>query len=382
MTKQVRAGYRNHRRATWAAALAVFVAAALALVLPALGSTTSGCSTPNSLNCVKPATTTQLITPTTVNVGGSNFRCGSAGATYPGAPAPSGMRQFQISKPTPGDYTDPATGVTFHVSGPTGSQDPKSYFSFSVNGSAAVVYHVGVNGGTQTEWYDYFNNTPAHKAFPGGGVYGDTDLHSTPDSKYTTTNFSFFTASITTFCYVPLTVAPSCASPFSGIGFGGATYSAQLAPNNGACKTSNVVMYTYNDNGTLFATLHPATPTGANYRVVEHIHWTGSGFGPPLSDPQDPIELWYDDQPPYDGSLNKTTMQLCTEDPRANPITAPFTLPSSLNDSDVLPSGQTSCMLLHTVSAPAPGDASTTDWVYDAWIFSNVDGGRGVFAPA
>ncbi len=86
----------------------------------------------------------------------------------------------------------------------------------------------------------------------------------TPASKNT-----FFAASITTFCFMPLTVQASCDHPFSpGPGFGGtgdaAQYSVQLVANNGACKTGNMVMYSYvPGTNQLFAVLSPATPGGA-----------------------------------------------------------------------------------------------------------------------
>ena len=130
------------------------------------------------------------------------------------------MEEFRIAKPTPGTYTDPDTGVQFKIDPPSQGKDPKAFFSFSVVGGAAVVYHVGINGGTNTAWYDYVNNTPSNPAVAGDGVIADTNLHSTPDSQYRSTPASkntFFVASHTTFCYEPLTVEPSCDEPFSGL---------------------------------------------------------------------------------------------------------------------------------------------------------------------
>lgn len=375
MTQHVRAGYRRHRKATWAVVLVAAIAAALALVLPALGSTTTGC-TPNSTTCVKPASTYQGVTPSVVNVGGSNFDCTKAGTNYGGTPMPSGMRQFQITKPTPGSYTDPNTGVTFDVQAPSSGLDPTAYFSFSVRGNAAVVYHVGVKGGTNSSWYDYFNNTPlSHPVIAGHGVFSDQNLHSTPDSKYTPSKNTFFVASITTFCYVPLPTVPfSCTTPFGNSGFGGTAgtveYTAQLVPNgSGGCKNGNAVMYSYTSgSATSYSALYPVTPGGQQYGAVEHIHWTGINSG----NDQHPLQLFYDDTPPYDGTNGWRLMGLCGSDPRPNPDTSPFDLGGT---TPQMPTAtDTSCMLESTFSAGA-GPTSRT---YDAWIYSSIDGGRTV----
>jgi hypothetical protein len=390
MTDHVRKSYRNHRKATWVAVLAVLASAALALVLPALAIDTSG-------GGVLPASG-QGIAPSLANVGGSNFSCAAAGKLKYGDPGqPTGMRQFQISKPTPGTYTDPATGVKFVVTAPGAGKDPKSFFSFSVDGNAAVVYHIGVNGGTKTAWYDYFNNTPSAKALPNGGVFWDTNVHSTPDSKYTTSNPTFYVASITTFCYSTLTRQPSCTTPFSGIGFGGTggtvEYSAQLVAQNGQCKGGNVVMYSYTPGtNQLFATLNPVTPGGTMYEVVEHIHWTGI-----TGEDQNPITLEYDDTAPYNGvdnsginNINGGTndgwrlMKLCGSDPRPFPSDPPLAVGQSPFDlggntpampaADPLPAGgaHSTCMLQSTDSA----GTGTSGRTYDTWLFSTVDGAR------
>ena len=369
MGRYVRPGDRKHHRTAWAAAglLVVLVTAALATVLPALGSTTT------SATGVAPPSG-QGIYPSIANVGGSNFDCNSAGTSYGGPATPSGMRQFQISKATPGSYTDPATGVTFVITAPSVGKDPKSHFGFTVSDSAAVVYHVGVKGGTKVSWYDYYNNAPGSPAIGGSGVYSDTDLHSSPDSQYTASKPSFNVASITTFCYASLTVTPSCDEPFEGLTFGGGVeYSAQLLAKDGECKTDDVVMYTYNDEGTRFATLHPVAGGGEPYKVVEHIRWRGFGAD------QNPVKLWYDDTPEdgYDGT-DKRDLLLCKVDPRPDPIANPFDLPPTVNDAVVLPVGETSCMLESTDSAPASGDADSSR-AYDAWIYSNVDGSRGEY---
>ncbi|HEX2346685.1 MAG TPA: hypothetical protein VHI12_08875 [Gaiellaceae bacterium] len=383
MTQHVRKSYKKHRKATWAAALVVVVLAALALVLPALAIDNSPCP-PNASTCVTPGSG-QGITPSVVNVGGSNFSCASAGANYGGPATPSGMRQFQISKPTPGNYTDPATGVTFEVLPPTGSQPPTSFFSFRVKDSAAAVYHVGVKGGTNVAWYDYFNNAPTTPAFANNGVFSDTDLHSTPDSKWTpAAPTSFFVASITTFCYKKLTVQPSCTSPFFANDLGGTggtvVYSAQLTPPpNGVCKQDLLLMTSVTsgtgDSSQMFATLSPLTTGGAQNKVVEHIVWSGI-----TKDIQNPITLLYDDIPPFDGVNHAggtndgfRVMQLCESDPRPNKNSFDLggntpSMPPADADGP-----HTTCMLQSTDSA----GANTSNRSYDVWLFSLIDGLRG-----
>jgi hypothetical protein len=384
MTQQVRKAYRKHPRWAWVAAVVVLSAVAMAIVLPAIASDTTNCKL-NATTCVKPESTLQKVTPSIVSVGGSNFSCAvSAGGS------PSGMYQFQISKPTPGEYTDPQTGVTFVVSGPTGTQDPKSFFSFSVKGSAAIVYHVGVNGGTNTAWYDYKNNRPASPAFPSGGVYADTDLHSTPDSKYKQGSFTFFTASITTFCYSTLTKTVSCEAPFSGNDLSGSTgnvlYEARLIKKGADCKSGDVVMYSYKDtDNKLFASLHPTTgvdctvtPTPSScYNVLERIYVTGL-----TGDGQNPVTIYYDDIPPYDGVADangrggKRLMEQCLTDPRdpGSPWDIPSTpaMPPAEGDDLTKNGPHTSCMLQSTDSAGVLSSGRT----YEAWIFSSVDGFR------
>ncbi|HSG14130.1 MAG TPA: hypothetical protein VLA22_09690, partial [Gaiellaceae bacterium] len=66
MTQQVRRTYRNHRRGAWAAVLVVLVAAALAVVIPAFAAEDGAPILPPSV---------EGVTPTVVNVGGSNFSC-------------------------------------------------------------------------------------------------------------------------------------------------------------------------------------------------------------------------------------------------------------------------------------------------------------------
>jgi hypothetical protein len=386
MTQQVRSSYRKHPRATWAVVLVAMVAAALAVVWPAFGRDTSPCV---GSACIPiPHPSGQGITPSLEAIGGSNFSCGSVGSTYGGAPAPSGLRQFQISKPTPGDYTHSSTGVTFHI-----EPGIKGGFSFSVVGNAAAVYHVGVNGGTSTVWYDYYNNSDvlATPALLDGGVFSDTDLHSTPDSKYAPTPASkntFFVASHTTFCYRPLQTTPPlfprCDDDFGGTdlnGTGGTVeYRAQLVFQGTSCKNESVLMYSQtiaNPNGSneFFATLNPVTPGGPEYEVVERIHWEGA-----TGDNQHLITLRYDDTRPYDGVENTSTpaiegwrvMELCGSDPRPDPNDFELGAVSpALGADDNGP--HTTCMLQSTVSAGEGPNGRT----YDAWLYSKIDGSRG-----
>ena len=362
MTEHVRTNYRKHPRAAWAVVLVVLVTAALVVVLPALGRT--------SANGVAPPSG-QGILPSTENVGGSNFSCANAGTSYAPPSTPLGMEQFQISNPKPGTYTDPDTGVTFVLTAPSGNNDPKAFFSFSVQGGAAVVYHVGINGGTNTAWYDYVNNTPTNAAIAGDGVFSDTNVHSTPDSQYRPNRPTFFAASHTTFCYEPLTRQPSCDEPFSGHELGATVgtveYSAQLEANDGQCKDQNVVMFSLvPGTNQVFAQLSPVG-TGENYEVVEHIQWSGITF-----DKQNPVELWYDDVPPY-GDDKTVKLPVCNSDPRD--AATPFELPGDAPHIGLMPDDHTSCMLESTDSA---GGAGADNRAYEAWIFSTVDGGRGM----
>ncbi len=451
MTQQVRTSYRKHRKATWAGGLTVVgaaILAALALVLPAFGAAGEP---------IPPASSPRSVTPTEVNVGGSNFSC-----TANTGGAPSGLSTFQVSGPPNSaasvTYNLP-NGVTLTLSGVNG-QNRGKIFSFSMNG--ARVFHLGVKGGSNHAWYNY---SP-------GGVVSDGNLHATLQSPG-----NLYSASITTFCYArvatisgtvyndltgngaktdspaepglpgwtvtaygsggtqvattgpttngsyslalplgatysvcatpssglwaltePTTtpsacssspggrgwsvalsddatrnfgaqsgVQPTCLTPFSGQAFGSAAgtviYEAQLVPQGTACKNDLVVMYSYlPGTNQLFATLHPPTEGGAPWEVVEHLRWTGITF-----DIQNPITLWYDDSPPYDG-VGHTDLVPCNSDPRTNPNS--FVLPTH---GDLTPGSETSCLLVATDSAGSGPD----DRIYDAWIYSNVDGGRG-----
>ena len=380
MTQHVRKSYRNHRKTTWAGVFVVLVVAALVSVLPALGEDTG----PPLTNGVAPPSG-QGVFPSIVDVGGSNFSCALAGA--------SGMEEFQISKPTPGTYEDTDTGVKFVVKAPTPPNDSKSFFSFEVQGAAAV-FHVGVKGGTKVSWYDYnLYNDPSGKVLPTGGVVSDENLHSTPDSKYTPSKPTFFVASITTFCYVPfttptlpLTTTPTCDEPFQGHALSATVlYEAQLVFQSLVCKDGDVVMYSFAPGtNELFATLHPVTPGGTPYQVVEHLRRTGIG-----GDIQNPITLQYDDIAPFDGVDHAggtndgwRLMKLCGSDPRPFPSNPPLAAGESPFDlggnTPAMPAADgdgphTTCMLQSTDSA----GTGTSGRTYDAWLFSIIDGARG-----
>jgi hypothetical protein len=196
MTQQVRKRYRNHRKAAWAAALGVLVATALAIVLPAIGAGAE----------LLPASKPQNVIPTLVDVGGSNFSC----STHTGGVGPAGMSTLKVSD-VPNSATtvtynraNTATlpaGVTFKLTGLNGSNKGK-FFAFSVAG--ARVFHVGVNGGTDTAWYDYATPFPLGVTNDGattssGVPTSETGLHATKKDAN-----SFYNASWTTFCFKPV----------------------------------------------------------------------------------------------------------------------------------------------------------------------------------
>jgi len=205
MTQQVRKGYRNHRKASWAAVLVVLVAAALAVVIPALGATDGTPLPPQSAN---------KVIPTVVNVGGSNFSCTAPmNGRGPSVVGPAGMSTFKVSNPpnsatpvvynstnTAGTATPLPAGITFTLSGVNGSGKGK-YFSFSVTG--ARVFHIGINGGSDTAWYDYVGYTDNNAGHPyANGVDGDGSLHATEKTPGDAS--TLYAASYTTFCYKPV----------------------------------------------------------------------------------------------------------------------------------------------------------------------------------
>jgi hypothetical protein len=355
MTQHVRTSYRKHRKATWAAVLLVAIVGALvATVIPATGAP----GDPTGLKS-DPLGVQPVEDPS----GGSTFTC------------PSGFRQFQINNPKSGTYSTTVNNipVSFTLAVSTGGPTTKDkYLSFRSN--IAAVGIVAIKGGTKNAVYTYSNGPVLADGYGSGstnpltvdvdGSNGMIGLHAPVDSSG-----SPFSASYTTFCFNLPTVHPSCTAPFSGIGFAGtggtATYSVQLVANGG-CKSDDMIMYSYTPGtNKLFAVLSPISP-GAHYESVEHIQWDGITL-----DTQNPITLWYDDTVPYDGA-DKVTLIPCNSDPRTDPES--FTLPGSAPHSTLMPSGHTSCMLQSTDSAGSGPDNRS----YDAWIFSTVDGGRGM----
>ena len=152
-------------------------------------------------------------------------------------------------------------------------------------------------------------------------------------------------------------VEPTCGSTFSGAALEGTfEYTAQLSLPDGvsACKSGDLVMFTYNSGSNLVATLHPiGNPGGAKYPVVERIRWDGLGSA------QNPVTLYYDDAFPYDGA-DKRLMLECTSDPRDG---SEFGLGPS--PESVLTDDHTSCMIQSTDFAGGQ---------YEAYVFSSVDG--------
>ena len=181
MTRQIRTTYRRHRGRAWFATIALLATAGLAVVLPAFASHGTH---------IEPAAQPSGVIPTVANVGGSNFSCS-------GFPVNGTYSQFQISKPAAGSYMDPATGVTFELKNPTG-RDRQKFFSFRVVNDAADVYHVGVNGGTDTAWYNYLPTGVRADGEVTALKIDQTGLHATRDNQG-----SLYNASITTICYKP-----------------------------------------------------------------------------------------------------------------------------------------------------------------------------------
>jgi hypothetical protein len=325
MSQQVGKAYRKHRGALAVLALVALVAGLVLAVLPAGAAT---------------------VTPTKIDTGGQNDDCAFVGSAAP--------KSFRIVNPVTGVFIDPATGTSFSLKVTGGGKT----LEFSISGASAS--DVVIKGGTNSNWYDYDGASSSP-------VFGDTELTAPPKGN------TFYAISHTTFCYTPLTVHPTCAPdpPFSGITFGTTgtvEYTAQLISPDGPCKDRDVVMYSYSPGtNNLFATLNP-TPgsSGATYAVIEHIHWTGL-----TGNAQNPVTLWYDDTAPYDGA-NKRTMGLCGSDPR----TGDFTLPAGVTPAMPPADGagpHTSCMLESTDSAGSGANSR----VFDAWVYSSVDGARG-----
>jgi hypothetical protein len=327
MSQQVGRAYRNHRRSV-GAIVVLLVALAAGLVLWAFPAGAA------------------IVTPKVVDLGGQNNDCTSSQVNS------SAPNSFRIVNPVTGVYTDTATGTSFSLTVTGGGKT----LAFTISGASAA--DVVIKGGTNSHWYDYDGASSSP-------VFGDTGLTAPPKGN------TFYAISHTTFCYTPLTVRPTCAPdpPFSGITFGTTgtvEYTAQLISPDGPCKDRDVVMYSYSPGtNNLFATLNPTPGTpGTPYAVIEHIHWTGL-----TGNTQNPVTLWYDDTDPYNGG-DKRTMGLCGSDPR----TGDFTLPAGVTPAMPLANPpHTSCMLESTDSA----GSGTNARVFDAWVYSSVDGARG-----
>ena len=354
MTEHVRKSYRGHRRATWAGALVVAIVAALAAaVLPATGATGDPTGLPSDPLGVQPFEDAS---------GGNTFAC------------PSGLNQFKINNPKSGSYSTTVGGVpvSFTLTA-SGSPNKDKYLSFRATNAAVQL--VAINGGTKTAVYKYGVNlggpgaaladgygsgTINPLAVDTSGSNGKIGLHAPVDSAGVP-----FSLSYTTFCFTLPTLEADCDSPMQGTSFPGAggtvTYRAQFVAQGGDCKDGEFVMYSNAPApSTFFATLFPVVPGGPDFEVVENIQWTGIA-----GNAQNPVTLWYDDTPPFDGA-DKRTMVMCDSDPRPDPIGDPFNLDG--NDPG-LPGTHTTCMLRSTDIAGGS---------YDSWLYTTIDGGRGM----
>ncbi len=121
-------------------------------------------------------------------------------------------------------------------------------------------------------------------------------------------------------------VPASCNTILSGtvVGSSGTfEYEARLSGSQTACKTGDLIMYTYQQGSTRVATLSPpGSNGGATFPVVERIKWTSVGAN------QNPITVKYDDVYPYNGkdangNDDLKTMLMCNADPRDPNATGP-----------------------------------------------------------
>lgn len=197
MTTEIRNAVQRHRKRSMLVLLALLAAGALsAVVIPAFAAVG---------DTIPPGASPSGVVPTVSNIGGSNFSCfaTSGGA---GRSAADGIRQFtlpggqtNISNPSPGTYTDGATGAT--ITFRAASADPNKFVSFVFTGGK--VTDIAIKGGTDTAWYKYLGGTT------GAGVAVAADgptalnapvpggwLHSTTNNKG-----AYNVASITTICF-------------------------------------------------------------------------------------------------------------------------------------------------------------------------------------
>jgi len=227
---------------------------------------------------IPPETHPENVTPSVVNVGGSNFSCLTQDADVPG------LKQAPyISKAVTGTYTDPATGVTFTIKNPPDNapigdgagqislKEAKNYFSFSVSGGK--VYDVGVNGGSGTAWYHYEGGVKSDGTgdyWPGSATYpaGLHALHATRDSKN-----NLYVASITTFCYIPTYVT------IKGTVFKDTNEDQSVGKTNGIVNSPDAALPGW--TVTLFrdgVSLGTATADANGYYEFANVLATGTGF--------------------------------------------------------------------------------------------------------
>ncbi len=270
MTDHVRTSYRRHRKATWIFLVAL-AAGALAAVLPALGAVGDP---------IPPASKPAGVTPTVVEIGGSNFDC--TGNT--GGVGPAGLSTFQVPNPpqsqasvtynstnTANMTTPLPSGVSFTLKGLSGP-DKGKFFAFQATG--ASVFHVGVKGGNDQAWYNYTTPHPGGVTADGtesnGNVSNSSGLHATK----TMNNFNV--ASYATFCY-------KRASTISGRVFldndGDGAFDASGTPPDAGQNGWTVTLFNTSSGGSPVPLTTPSpssapagsytftVPIGSNYKV-------------------------------------------------------------------------------------------------------------------
>jgi hypothetical protein len=484
MTQQVRTTYRNHRKGAWAAVLVVLVAAALAVVIPALAAEDGTPIPPESV---------AGVTPTLVNVGGSNFSCTDPMGNSGTGPKDPSLMTFAVSNVpnsttpaiwnqanTAGTSTPLPAGITFTIYGVNG-KDKGKQFGFTVTG--ARVFHIGSNGGSDTAWYDYVHSgQPLGVSKDGltstGSVSGDKYLHAT--AKDPADSKTLYNASWTTFCYKPVIqvsgyvyqdenangtkdsgepglggrdvtfngavaatsrssdgyyealVTPGTYTLCSSAGTGevqtqpapnsycggkggwhadytadttnrnfgftggvagqcgdassaplesslestGATVIAKFQAVGGNCKVAgkDLVFTTYDDGSSRVAQLSPVgslgtatcdLSTGAGCQIVaQKITWTISG------DSSDTSTLKYDD-PPYGSAGDPRVLLFCKKDPRtAGGDGVTLQSGAGYSPADILPSGETSCLIEEIQGPRTPGgspELTRVDFTYSAY---------------
>jgi hypothetical protein len=491
MTQHVRTGYRRHRTYVWAVAVVVFAAAALAVVLPAVGA---------NGDPIPPPSDPVGVLPTENSLSGSTFTCSSLST-------PHASQQWQIDSLTAGattTYTLTATTgqtakLTIRVADGNNQTNDK-YMSFHIVGGR--ISDIGLKGGAKTAVYHYGNspaqwvdadgyaglNGSAGTVNADGSVSGltveagDTDhdgrtgLHATLDNQG-----KLYQLSWTTVCWDPVVkiegtiyrdtngdgsttgdsaiahqvslnggapittgsdgkysfVVPSggnylvCAPAASnevqtkpndhdgstnactdadGYSFtnlttdqtgkdfafsGGITascasgnlFESQINSSDAnaidrarfyyfgsSCKADDkqFVFTTYTDGTSRRAKLQAVSPLGGDCQpngdgcqiVAERITWSFTGSSPDVK------TLSYDDT--ADGG-SSGVMQFCKVDPFDYTASDGVTLLPDLVPSDILPSGQSSCLARTTQFGP-PGAASRVDQTYSAYDSTKIVG--------